>query len=303
MNFRSTRHADITLPLVIDEVNALIRYASEKGIDPPGPDPQKAEETTLVLLTNAVKEYEAADAANKADKQPEVLRYYAQLVRATKLGTFEINGRTLLDTQSCWQDIAPILFLTIILLATAIGNEVLVSWLSEQVIPEEGWPLFWANLQQHFLQYLMPFVWGGLGACVYLSKGLYDFAQYRAFDRTKVHGIYLRVVLGAVLAAVVLYLFDPTVLSDDDLPLDYKAIAFLVGLGVKVVYGALEKLVNVLAEKFSLGALRREPAQQNDVRAFISKQLSDPVIAKDEKSKAVLVALLQEYEKNAKTGS
>lgn len=300
---KARARADICDPLVIDEVNALIRYASEKGIDPAGPNPALPDQTTLVLLTQAVHDYDTADSSTKAVKQAEVLRYYARLVKATKIDSYEINGRTLLDTRDANIYISQIVLLTVILLAAAIGNEMLASWLSEQVTPEEGWPLTLANFHEHVLLHLMPFVWGGLGACVYLSKSLYDFAQFRAFDRTRLHGIYLRVVIGAVLAAVVLYLFDPAALSEEALPLDYKAVAFLVGLGVKVVYGALEKLVNVLVEKFDLGALRQAPATRNDVLTFLSEELSDPTSGADPKRKAMVVELMQKHEQATKAGS
>ena len=69
-----------------------------------------------------------------------------------------------------------------------------------------------------------------------------------------------RVLIGGVLAAIILIIFDPSMLSANSLPLRPAAIAFLIGLGVRPVYGALEKTIDTLSEKLGLESIRTVPA-------------------------------------------
>ena len=142
-------------------------------------------------------------------------------------------------------------------------------WLANQPEPEEGMLHILYLVHQHVLNILEPFVWGCLGACVFLLKSLYDIAQDRQFDKERLHGWWLRVVLGGVLALVVVRLFNLKDLGAvEGVEIDAVAIAFLVGLGVKVVYGAFERMVGLLADKMNLGALRRARIQADDVQAI-----------------------------------
>jgi hypothetical protein len=165
-------------------------------------------------------------------------------------------------------------FVSLLFLLVGLGISMLGDWLANQPEPEEGMRLALFLVDQHVLSVLEPFVWGGLGACVYLLKTLYDFAQDRQFDKERLHGWWLRVVLGGVLALVVVRLFDLKDLGTmEGAELDAVAVAFLVGLGIKVVYGAFERLVGFLAEKMDLGAIRRARMQSSDVQTVPAQTL------------------------------
>jgi hypothetical protein len=249
---QGTRRRDISQPLVLEEVNALIRYASERGIDPGG--------TALAALNKVVVEYEGARQGQKAQKQGELLKHYATLTAKTA----PVNGRTLLDTNQANRQLGTLALLTIVLLALVIANGIFALWFGDQIEPEEGLQLGLLYTQRYVLGYLAPFLWGGLGACVYLLKRLYDIAADRAYDRAQLKGWTLRVLLGAILGAVVVHLFDLSTLTAGGVPLEANAVAFFVGLGVKVVYGAFERMVEVLADKLNLGAIRRAQTQTTD---------------------------------------
>lgn len=280
---------DVATPLTVDEVDALVRYAAEAGVDPQG--------TTLAALQEALTDFQKASAEECGKKHDVLISRYAALSALTR----PVNGRTLLDTRCANRRIFPLFLLTLVLLVVAVGNEVLISWLSEIDTPEGGWPMFFWFVQKHVLEHISPFVWGGLGACVYLLKKLYDIAQDRYFDRSKLHGWFLRVILAAVLGAVVLYLFDPAALAGEGVPLDKKAVAFLVGLGVKVVYGALEKAVDELAKKLNLVAIRREHARTTDARVFLGQKLGEKAATEDAERQRVLNELLNELDRQTAT--
>jgi hypothetical protein len=254
--------AAISDALVVEEVTALMRYASEQGIDQGG--------AILKPLNAALGAYKNAQPEDRAAKAGEVLAHYASLTVLTK----PMNGRTLLDTNQATRTLGLLTFVSLLFLLAGLGISMLGDWLANQPEPEEGMRLTLFLVHQHVLSVLEPFVWGCLGACVYLLKALYDFAQDRQFDKERLHGWWLRVVLGGTLALVVVRLFDLKDLGTvEGAELDAIAVAFLVGLGIKVVYGAFERLVGLLAEKMDLGAIRRARIQSSDVQTVPAQKL------------------------------
>ena len=244
--FSRPQRATLTEPLVIEEVTALLRYASEAGMASDG--------DLFGKLNQAVAEYEAADEVRKAQLRGAVLTLYSALVSLTK----PVNGRTLLDTQRVNSHLLGPLVLTGCLLSLGIANEILSFWFQDQIEPSEGWPRVMLDFRTYILDYLTPFVWGGLGACVYLLKKLYDIAAERAFDRSRLHGWYLRVILGAIFGAVVRFIYDPSSFVGNGINLDANAVAFFTGIGVKVIYGAIESTIIALSERMNLDNVRRE---------------------------------------------
>ena len=109
------------------------------------------------------------------------------------------------------------------------------------------------------------------GSCVYLLKTLSDRASERSFDRRQLQGWGTRIMLGAILGAVVQYLYNPASFTTEAFKLDASAVAFFTGVGVKVVYGAIEKTIDMLASKMNLAAIRRGQTPNETVAAYISQ--------------------------------
>ena len=91
-------------------------------------------------------------------------------------------------------------------------------------------------------------------------KAIQDSVKDYQYDDHYMEGWGTRVLIGGILATIILILFDPATLSSDTLPLSSTAIAFLTGLGVKPVYGALEKTIELISDKLNLDSIRRVPA-------------------------------------------
>lgn len=266
--------------LSIREVVRLVSYAGESAIQP-----KLVEEVHRLLLA-----YEHADRQKRAEIIPELHSRYSELASATK----PVNGRTLLETERgswfFWQ----ISGLILLLVAAGVGSDILASWMGAQPEPEEGWRTWVFSVQRHILEPAAPLIWGALGACVYLGKRVYDTAQMQYFDPQRLKGWWLRVILGAVLAVVVLSIFSPESLSGGDLPLAASAVAFLVGLGVKVVYGALESTVQALSTRMNLDSLRRSPKETSALRTQLATELRKATEKGDSARAQVLTDLLKE---------
>lgn len=256
-------------PVVICEVEALIKYASERGLDSQG--------VILKPLYAEVQSYKALpknpeDPATRIAREKQGTEILILYVRLTEL-TCPVNGRTLVETEEKFLPaVIPLYAWTGLFLAIVIANEVMKVWSADIVEPEEGWLLHLINVRRYVLDVCAPFLWGALGSCVWLLKRLSDYAEARTFDRALSQGWMNRILLGAILGGIVQYLYDPTLFTSSSFKLGASALGFLTGVGVKVVYGAIEKSIDIVASKLNLDA----KAGRNDaiaVRAFLSDQL------------------------------
>lgn len=222
-----------------EEVFAVLDYAANKGIER-----EKVEALSIEI--------------HKADADPSVVAgLYADLISKT----LPVSGRSLVDSrEQGFRRLVGISTVTTIFFILAVGNYIVDMWVADIVEPEEG--LFWLNVKRYVWDYLTPFFWGGLGACVFLMKKVQDAARENIYEHHRMQGWGTRILIGGVLAAIVLIIFDPSTFSAEALPLRPAAIAFLTGLGVKAVYGGLERLIEEIAKRFRVENLRTEPSAQ-----------------------------------------
>jgi hypothetical protein len=235
---RPARLVEISRPFVTDEINALIRHATENGLDP-------GAEITAPLY-QAVVRYEALDAARRAGEEgaaaaAEILRLYTQLSALPALNG--ISGRTLLYAGSVVHHIRGLLAWGVLFVILAAGTEILL--LQPEALGVTATPL---------LRYLNPFFWGGVGACVFLVKAIADKAAELTFDRLRMQGLGSRIFLGAVLGAL---LVNSLGLDVGQGSFTAAGLAFLGGLGVKAIYAAFEALVDGFHDRI---APRGQPA-------------------------------------------
>lgn len=244
---------------LLEEVEELIHYASDEGKDDDleirGP------------LIDVISKYKGSREAPTADIIKTVHKQYTQL----SLQTGEITGRSLLHTRNIFFHLKMIISLTIILLFISVGSELLGLWLQDRIELDQGESTI-KSIHQYILSPLAPFFWGGLGACVYLLKRLTDVAAARQFDKTKLQGWQTRVWLGAILGLVVQFIFDPTLM--DSYGLSQNALAFLIGVGVKVFYGSLEKAIQVASQKLKLKTTQPMQEDYSSIEKFLRSQLN-----------------------------
>lgn len=188
---------------------------------------------------------------NVRDENPEsIIHAYAKLCEVT----YPVTGASIIASRNA-RHVLLMLFVGAILSICILG-QLSVSFASNSS-RDDLYPWLW-EFFYYFGLYLYPVIagllWGGLGSCVYLLKRVNDLARSREFDPDLYKGVWVRMVLGGTLGWVVVNIFD---LESADLGgISIPAIAFITGLSVKVVYGALEKLVQTLEQKMNLGSIR-----------------------------------------------
>ena len=187
-----------------------------------------------------------------------------------------VNGRTVLDTLGStegkpgkWWDIRrwiPLLFYprryerpftaALWLLLAAFILQYSVGWAGRISDPNllSSNLQFLFNLVNDLVPLLLPAVWGGIGSCDFLMKRISDKLFNYAYEEARLKGDGTRILLGAIFAILVVQIFFPS--NDDNLAIGEIGLApmttaFVTGLGVKVVYGAFEAVVEGLSKRIS----------------------------------------------------
>lgn len=246
--YGSLIRAVMSEPLPIEQVKALIRYAAERGIG--------IDDDILVNLYRSLREYQAAsDFQARTDAATALIKHYTALAKLT-YDANRINGKTLLGTARSNKEASVILVIGAVFFAFASLNGILGLWPGDQApAGTEGDTAAPLSIFRYALMYLTPFFWGGLGACVFIAKRIADETAELRFDYERYKGVAVRIFLGAVLGGLAVSIYDVGTFSDTGFKLQASGLAFLAGLGYKVVYGSFEKAIEVIADKLNLGTV------------------------------------------------
>lgn len=250
-----------------EEVRELVRYAAIHGINK---EKDNEKGSLLSRLTALLEEWENQTKLAD-DKMSDVVVLYSEL---NLLTPENVTGKTLRDSLKVDKVTRPIRRVTWIIFTLVLLHVFLKSWLMDIAEPEEGFLYYLIAFQRYILDTSTPFLWGAMGSCVYLLKIFSDLAESHTFNENKMQGWGTRITLGAVLGGVVQFLYDSTVFTNNGLKLDANAIGFLTGIGVKVVYGALEKTIESLSKVMNLDSLKKEKRSYDDIRRYLNEKLA-----------------------------
>jgi hypothetical protein len=269
------------------EVAALVKYASERGVD--------SDDGLLMRLFRALQEYdrdpesvairgESLGGGIAAPTNAEVIvEDYSRLTRLTD----GVNGRNLLHGRHLMSHTRWFMLASFLIFAASIATLAYGGWLADQTPADD--PLL-SPILAHLLQYFAPFLWGALGSCVYILKRISDEAAANRFDPDRFRGWMTRALLGAILGGTITYVVSPEAFRS--ISVSMTALAFLTGLGTKVVYGALERLITVLVEKFNLDTVRESASRGDPVSEFLVRELAATDAVREPSKHELLLGLL-----------
>ena len=240
---------------LIAEARALALYVSRHG-DALSDDKDKLHENLLVAIRTVIDE-------PSTKGWQDLMAAYAK-VTAVTYKERGVNGRTILDTNlapntSFWRSGSPKdrpIRIGVLFFVLALLLELLMNWsggVSDATTL--GWIVSLGYLIGTTLSdILSPALWGGLGACIFLTKRISDKLFELAYEESRMRGDVTRIFLGSMLGVVAVALMFPdfterVVLGEASL--GPATVAFVAGLGVKPVYAAFELLSEELARRFS----------------------------------------------------
>ena len=235
--------------------------------------PGGSEAEASTAYANLVRALSAARENKDETGCHELMVSYHKLACYT-FATHEVHGKSILDTIRGPQTRGARLFdrrrlpvvFGLVFFALALLFQILEAW-TKTVLAAHGAAtstaftssaspqLFWAALLAPCLPLLVPVAWGALGACTALAKRVSDRLSAMTFEENRMRALTARIFLGAALALVldILVFVEGGSKAGDAASLGFGPIAgaFLAGLFVQHIYGALETLMRRVSRAIS----------------------------------------------------
>lgn len=276
------------LPKLVEEVPALLDWAVNQPPSHVG---------DLQDLEQAWSDFgKQLETVQPSDVDPTALlkAYHAVIEK-----TFPVTGRTLYDTKIYTRQTGAVGFYTLFIFSVVLLSEIQGSIYHSAKAAPDGTGDFSLFIYKYFTSYLNPFLWGALGSCVYLLMKISEKVSTNVFEAARLQGWKARILLGAVIGGIVVNIYKPESFGMGNVPLSIDALAFFSGIGVKVVYGAFQMVIQSISDKLGLDSVRTSTRQ--DTVDFLSSRLQkiDPV--KDPKAHETVVSLLAKAQENSKS--
>ena len=249
-----------------EEAEALAWYFARHG--PGGSDAQAS-----AAYAELVKVLSASEGDEKESNYEQLMISYQKLASYTFTAA-EVHGKSILDTTRTAQSLRARLldrrrlpvFLGLIFFGFALLFRTLDAWTKSVLSPRgseagsettaaDSTEYLCASLLASCIPLLIPVAWGALGACTALAKRVSDRLSAMSFEENRMQALTSRIFLGAALALVlnILVFIEGGTAEGDGASLGFGPIAgaFLAGLFVQHIYGALETLMRRVSRAIS----------------------------------------------------
>jgi hypothetical protein len=123
------------------------------------------------------------------------------------------------------------------------------------------------RLLNDYVAELIPWAYGGLGACAYLLRTAHDLIAKRSFDVRRKPEYLNRILLGAVSGGAIVLLVSSGG-DDDTVKISAAALGFLAGYSNDLLFNAVERVTTALLPKVGLDTVQKD--------RFVPKQIELP---------------------------
>ncbi len=109
-----------------------------------------------------------------------------------------------------------------------------------------------ATITMDILQkYLLPLIYGFLGACVYILRNLSSKIKTYAFINASIINFHIRLCLGTLGGIAIVWFFSPENSTDPILSLSPLALAFLAGYSVELLFAVMDTVITAFTSNSS----------------------------------------------------
>lgn len=153
---------------------------------------------------------------------------------------------------SVWLMVYTSFFLWFIIIEQILGRLMVACYSDEETLC-----LFVVRESLHMVfQTLVPFAYGGLGACAFLLVSCHHYLVERTFQRIRRHEYWSRLLLGIIAGGTIL-LFVEQVVHDDGTRINISsaALAFIAGYNVDFLFQTIERLMQAILPKVGLDSV------------------------------------------------
>jgi hypothetical protein len=143
----------------------------------------------------------------------------------------------------------------------AIGFAVFVilgEWGMQRYGPVQEGEVDWQNTLLQLFVILVPYGYGGLGACAYLLRSAHQYIYERTFDLRRKPEYFSRVLLGAISGGAIILFVDHVQTDDEEaITLSAAALGFLAGYSTDFLFNTIERVVGAILPKVGIETVRR----------------------------------------------
>ncbi len=251
------------MEILLREAKALNEYLARHGAEPTEQISGKKLDLQLVQgHSHLIDAIAAATKRASAENWKKLSKAYSHVSGAT-YQKYKVSGKTIVDTLNGRRGIiskknVPVL-IGIGLFVLALVVEYMIAWtgrIPDTVQEPSGNYSFIYHATLNLAPFVVPAIWGAIGACVFLSKRISDLLYAMSYEVNKMQGIIPRIFLGAILGFITVFLlFDTSEVlkpvAIGDVKIGPIVAAFVAGLSVKPIYRGFESLSEGIAKRFS----------------------------------------------------
>lgn len=143
----------------------------------------------------------------------------------------------------------------------------------------------WRDIFRKYTEYvpiLVPWMYGGLGACAYLLRSAHDMIAKRCFDVRRQPEYYNRILLGAVSGGSIVLLVSPAGDDGDVTKISAAALGFLAGYSNDLLFNAVERVTTALLPKIGLDTAQKEKAVHKPIELLAGGLTMDDLLKRME---------------------
>ena len=119
-----------------------------------------------------------------------------------------------------------------------------------------GWRFLW--------QSLLPWAYGGLGACAYMLRSAHYFIYQRSFDTRRTPEYFNRILLGAISGGAIILFTEYLANADEGsaVHLGSAALGFVAGYSGDLLFNTIERIVSAIFPKVSVETTTTDDAKK-----------------------------------------
>jgi hypothetical protein len=143
---------------------------------------------------------------------------------------------------------------------TELFQELAIDWFPLEPDHEMDW-VYDMHLGLVALGFLLPYLYGLLGACLFLLPKCYEYISDRTFDPLRISEYKSRLLLGFVSGGIVMFFVHQIGVEDGDevIQLSAPVLALIAGYNTDFIFQAIERIVAAILPKVDHTSARRAP--------------------------------------------
>ncbi|MBT3788456.1 MAG: hypothetical protein HN725_22150 [Alphaproteobacteria bacterium] len=186
-------------------------------------------------------------------------------------------------------------FALIVIAVTEFLQEMTTRWYPLDPGFEKDW-VYQMHLYQVGLDILLPFIYGLLGACLYLLPKCHVFVSSRTFNPLRIAEYKSRMLLGFASGGIVMFFVHEIAVGEGDeiVQLSAPVLAIIAGYNTDFIFQAIERMVAAILPKVGVASAMKAAPAAATVRAVSIEGLTDRLLSADnEEDRSAIRSLLE----------